>query len=102
MALVRSRTALRRAFPSLDLCERPSKAPSMDWAVQPGCLAQGPDAKFGLAGRLAGLGGGVMRPSLATAALVGKGVRPRLFQRAQPEARMPRALRRASGAITGC
>ena len=47
-------TSLRRALPSLARCERPRNALSSFARDQPGRLAQGPEEKCGLAGRLAG------------------------------------------------
>src|SRR5215813_13938658 len=47
--------SLRRALPSLARCERPRKACSRFCTDQPGRLAQGPEEKKGLTGRLAGL-----------------------------------------------
>src|SRR4029077_3544036 len=47
--------SFRRALPSLARCERPRKAFSRFLRDQPGRLAQGPEEKQILAGRLAGL-----------------------------------------------
>src|SRR5512145_284076 len=70
----------RRTLPSLARCERPRNALSRAWRDQPGRLAQGPDEKLGIAGRLAGFKALVMastlpdrRPSL------GRGVPPTLL-----------------------
>src|SRR5262245_42841616 len=47
--------SFRRALPSLARCERPSSAFSRFFRDQPGRLAQGPEEKCVLTGRLAGL-----------------------------------------------
>src|SRR5262245_10344973 len=47
--------SFRRALPSLARCERPSRAFSRFFRDQPGRLAQGPEEKCVLTGRLAGL-----------------------------------------------
>src|SRR5262245_27716716 len=47
--------SFRRALPSLARCERPSRAFSRFSRDQPGRLAQGPEEKWVLTGRLAGL-----------------------------------------------
>src|SRR5262245_64023448 len=47
--------SFRRALPSLARCERPRKAFSRFFRDQPGRLAQGPEEKCVLTGRLAGL-----------------------------------------------
>src|SRR5262245_18566279 len=82
----------RRALPSLARCERPRNALSRALRDQPGRLAQGPEEKLGMAGRLAGLVTMVMvstlpdrRPSL------GRGVPPR------PVAAKPERVNSPSG-----
>src|SRR5262245_64154687 len=47
--------SFRRALPSLARCDRPRKAFSRLLRDQPGRLAQGPEEKWVLTGRLAGL-----------------------------------------------
>ena len=51
---VRSMASFRRALPSLERCDRPSTAISRFEADQPGRLAQGPEEKYGRAGRTGG------------------------------------------------
>src|SRR6476660_9212682 len=52
--------SFRRALPSLARCERPRNALSRFCRDQPGRLAQGPEEKFTLPGRLAGFAAVVM------------------------------------------
>src|SRR4029077_7642736 len=52
--------SFRRALPSLARCERPRKAFSRFFRDQPGRLAQGPEEKGVLTGRLAGWRAGVL------------------------------------------
>src|SRR5262245_18893078 len=59
-ALVLSMASFRRALPSLARCERPRKAFSRLFRDQPGRLAQGPDEKWVLTVRVAGLRGVVI------------------------------------------
>ena len=56
-SLVMSMARLRRALPSTERCERPSRAASSAESVQPGRLEQGPHEKLGLAGRRLGFAG---------------------------------------------
>src|SRR4249919_3539646 len=42
------------ALPILDRCERPRTASVRVWRLQPGRLAQGPDEKCGITGRMPG------------------------------------------------
>src|SRR5882762_2362392 len=42
------------ALPILDRCERPRTASVRAWRLQPGRLAQGPDEKCGITGRMPG------------------------------------------------
>ena len=57
IARERSITSASRAFGSLARWLRPSSAPDSASSVKPGRLAQGPEEKLGLAGRMSGFGG---------------------------------------------
>ena len=56
MARERSITSASRAFGSLARWLRPSKAPDSASTEKPGRLAQGPEEKLGLRGRVSGFG----------------------------------------------
>ena len=55
MARERSITSARRALGAAARWLRPSNAPDSASSVKPGRLAQGPEEKLGLAGRMSGL-----------------------------------------------
>ena len=59
-ARVRSIASFSLCLPTLARCERDSTAPFSASSDQPGCLAQGPAEKLGLAGRMAGAAGSVI------------------------------------------
>ena len=74
---VRSMARLSRALPSAARCERPSEAPRSASSDQPGGLAQGPEEKRGLVGRVAGMVGAMVLPFQISAPSLGRGVPPR-------------------------
>src|SRR6185503_16010052 len=77
--------SFRRALPSLARCERPRKAFSRALRDQPGRLAQGPEEKWILPGRLAGLVAVVMSLPFQIAAPRWGGVSRRGLWRWRPE-----------------
>jgi hypothetical protein len=80
-------TSFRRALPGLERCERPRIAEERFSGLQPGRLAQGPEEKFGRAGRMAGL----ERVVTAMSPILADGQRP--VGRAWPAGQKPAFVR---------
>src|SRR5215472_15039775 len=97
MARERSRTSASLALPDFERCDRPTHASDSRAKVQPGRLAQGPDEKWEMCGRAAGLAVVVMvRYSFqnSRSPLGGSGPAPLLETRAPRRKRKIFALRK--------
>src|SRR5438045_4720491 len=91
--------SFRRALPSLARCERPRNALSRAWRDQPGRLAQGPEEKSTLPGRLAGFVAAVMASTLSDSRpSVGRGDPSGLCRRHRAKSRNSHA---ADAPVTG-